>query len=75
MQPPHIFLKELKQGNISLPLAPPKGLPPFVELVAKYGAHIAITHEAAIVYDRPLSFPRPAPTTPGGLNPLASTRV
>ena len=54
VQPPDVFLKELEQGNISLPLAPPKGLPSFVDLVAKYGTRIAITHEAAMVYDNVL---------------------
>ena len=55
MPRPDVFLKELEQGNISLPLAPPKGLPTFVQLVADYGDNIAITHDSAIVYDRVLA--------------------
>ena len=54
MPRPEIFLEQIQREAMSLPLAPPKVLPPFVELVAKYGAHIAITHEAAIAYDNVL---------------------
>ena len=51
---PEAFLEQLQRGATSLPLAPPKGLPSFVDLVAKYGTRIAITYEAAMVYDNVL---------------------
>ena len=56
---PEAFLEQLERGATSLPLAqPPCAQPPclpsFVELVTKHKSRIAITHDAAIAYDKVL---------------------